>query len=34
MWMSGHGSAAEDEVIEIDEFDQADYLHDKLREME
>jgi len=32
MWMSGHGSAAEDEVEEVDVFDKADEAYDALME--
>lgn len=32
MWMSGYGSAAEDEVEEVDIFDEADAAYDALME--
>ena len=32
MWMSGHGSAAEDEIEEVDVFDKADEAYDALME--
>jgi len=32
MWMSGEGSADEDEVVEVDIWDKADEAYDQLKE--
>jgi len=32
MWMSGHGSAAEDEIEEPNEWDAVDEAYDNLKE--
>jgi hypothetical protein len=32
LWMSGEGSAAEDEVVEVDIWDKADEAYDQLKE--